>query len=605
LNNENKKCYEKSQIPIDEYFLNGDNTTYYSCNNTLYNSIENCKKCTNNNTCHLCHENYTFIEGNKSICIKKEGIEGRFIPDINDISNYIKCSSFIENCSVCNSTQCYLCNEGYIFINDNFSECILKESINLDFYFSNDNLTYYSCNSDKFKDNEKYKISKSSEVSFNESIQEYDITSIKIDLNESTIMSSLNNKNLNDLSSSLITNIPTLSTSGPVIGGNISYITSSIITTIPIINNNISDITPSFITNIPIISTNISDIATSFITTVSTFNNNISYITPSIITTVPTIINNISYITSSIITTVPIIYETISNNTSNFAISKEEIFIFVIKIYSINSGRILQQNEMKDFEFIYSKNYGENDESIIELTSKEELNENLKATFVDSKNMNDISIKLNDNKNNLDSEKVKEEIKNGGMNYNDITSDLKIYHYSILSSSEGCNFVLNTEENIENTYRIIYLNFKEISNDKKDIKVRCILSNTNGKKIPCFLYEKIYNKYTLQPYLYSENNEIITITKSDDNNNNNNNFDLQCSIYTEYNPDNPNNPVNRFKKKSNRLSTGVIIEIICSVVGVIVALTIAIIFVRRSRIKKSTQKRNDISIYNSDIELNK
>ena len=460
-------------------------------------------------------------------------------------------------------------------------------------------------------------------------------------------MSSLNNKNLNDLSSSLITNIPTLSTSGPVIGGNISYITSSIITTIPIINNNISDITPSFITSIPIISTNISDIATSFITTVSTFNNNISYITPSIITTVPTIINNISYITSSIITTVPIIYETISNNTSfisslifttlpttyqnaqakkrtkiifilqiqiinrrikifilaNFAISKEEIFTFVIKIYSINSGRILQQNEMKDFEFIYSKNYGENDESIIELTSKEELNENLKATFVDSKNMNDISIKLNDNKNNLDSEKVKEEIKNGGMNYNDITSDLKIYHYSILSSSEGCNFVLNTEENIENTYRIIYLNFKEISNDKKDIKVRCILSNTNGKKIPCSLYEKIYNKYTLQPYLYSENNEIITITKSDDNNNNN--FDLQCSIYTEYNPDNPNNPVNRFKKKSNRLSIGVIIEIICSVVGVIVALTIAIIFVRRSRIKKSTQKRNDISIYNSDIELNK
>ena len=110
---------------------------------------------------------------------KKGSIEGRVIPDINDISNYIKCSSFIENCSVCNSTQCYLCNDGYIFINDNFSECILKESINLDFYFSNDNLTYYSCNSDKFKDNEKCKISKSSEVSFNESIQEYDITRIK------------------------------------------------------------------------------------------------------------------------------------------------------------------------------------------------------------------------------------------------------------------------------------------------------------------------------------------------------------------------------------------------------------------------------------------
>ena len=84
-------------------------------------------------------------------------LEGKYIPDINDTSNYIKCSNFINNCDLCNVSQCQKCNDGYIFIDENFLECISKESINLDLYFSYDNITYYSCSNEKYKENEKCK----------------------------------------------------------------------------------------------------------------------------------------------------------------------------------------------------------------------------------------------------------------------------------------------------------------------------------------------------------------------------------------------------------------------------------------------------------------
>ena len=71
-----------------------------TCNNTNYNSISNCKKCSNNNSCSFCQDEYTFINGNKSICIAKSEIEGKYIPDTNDTSNYIKCSTIINNCNL-------------------------------------------------------------------------------------------------------------------------------------------------------------------------------------------------------------------------------------------------------------------------------------------------------------------------------------------------------------------------------------------------------------------------------------------------------------------------------------------------------------------------
>ena len=158
FNNETKICYEKNQIPIEECYLNEENTTYYSCNNTLYNSIKNCKSCSNKNSCSFCQDEYTFINKNKSYCFEKNEIQGKYILDINDNSNYIKCSDFINKCNICNNTQCILCEAGFIFIDDNFTKCVTIDSINLDIYFTNDNITYYSCINEKYKNDDKCKI---------------------------------------------------------------------------------------------------------------------------------------------------------------------------------------------------------------------------------------------------------------------------------------------------------------------------------------------------------------------------------------------------------------------------------------------------------------
>ena len=69
LNNEGKKCYNIDEItPINEYYLDENNISYYSCNDAKFNSIENCKECNKKDSCSLCKEGYTFINGDKSKC---------------------------------------------------------------------------------------------------------------------------------------------------------------------------------------------------------------------------------------------------------------------------------------------------------------------------------------------------------------------------------------------------------------------------------------------------------------------------------------------------------------------------------------------------------
>ena len=127
--------------------------SYYSCNDTNFNSIENCKECYEKDSCYLCKDNYTFINGNKSKCYEINELGEKYIIDPNDKSNYIKCSDFINNCFICNNSICLNCDEGYIFINDDFNNCLLKSSLNLTYYYSNDEKTYYSCENEKYKSN--------------------------------------------------------------------------------------------------------------------------------------------------------------------------------------------------------------------------------------------------------------------------------------------------------------------------------------------------------------------------------------------------------------------------------------------------------------------
>ena len=660
FNDEKKICYEKSQIPIEYCYLNEENTTYYSCNNSIYNLIENCKSCSNKNSCSFCQDEYTFINKNKSFCIEKNEIEGKYIPDMDDTSNYIKCSDFINNCSKCNNSQCSLCETGFIFIDDNFTKCISIDSINLDIYFTNDNITYYSCINEKYKNEEKCKIIfETSNIIYNNNFssvliidslnKESDTISEKI--NTSTTVSTL-------VESSNITNIPssnlinstiiesnirtTNSINSTIIGTTIPNTNSIIetnISTINIINSTIIEINISTTnsirstiiesninitnsinstiieSNIPIINSSNTTIIETNIPTTNLIKSTIMIPSTSLninTSSIPTILNiNTTSISSTLITTNPSIYATLPttniNSTittknkiifvlqiqiinkrlklfilANFVLSENDLFTFNINIYLINKGRILQQSEIKEMNFTISKLNSGNADSIIELISIEEINEDTKATLIDSKVNNDIEVIFNKNVKNLDTEKVKNDIKNGGIDYNNLPSDHKIYHYSIISSTQGCQFDLISEKNIENKDKNLNLDF--INLYKNNITARCFLSKSNGNKIPCTLEKDLYNVYSLKPYLYSDDKETITISQD----NIDKNIILECSIEFIY------------KKKSSGLSAGAIIGIICAIIGVIAILILIYYFLIRGRNKNNISNIRNTMTANSD-----
>ena len=90
LNNEGKKCYNIDEItPINEYYLDENNISYYSCNDAKFNSIENCKECNKKDSCSLCKEGYTFINGDKSKCYE--------ISALNTESEIVETSQVILN----------------------------------------------------------------------------------------------------------------------------------------------------------------------------------------------------------------------------------------------------------------------------------------------------------------------------------------------------------------------------------------------------------------------------------------------------------------------------------------------------------------------------
>ena len=327
-----------------------------------------------------------------------------------------------------------------------------------------------------------------------------------------------------------------------------------------------------------------------------------------------TITNNITEITSTIQTILSTLQTTSNNSTastiekiifilqiqminnrlklyilSTYAMSKDESITFIINIYSVNSGRILQKNELKEIKFTLPENYNGNTDSVIDLISVEEFSEDSRATLVNLKTSDDIEVKLNENENNLDTEKVKEEIKNGGIDYSNLSSGYKIYHYSIASSTQGCEFNLFSEGNIQDSNnKNISLNFVEVNNDNNNITAQCIISNTNRNKIPCTLGSNINNSYNLKPYLYSDDSETITISQS-----NNNSLILVCDI--------KKNSYRQNKNNSSGLSKGAIAGIVLGIVGVIIITIIAIVIFRRSLNKNIVGNSISSSVNNTDV----
>ena len=166
-NNENSEIKCLSSNEINKGYYHDNNNIYYSCiencdacsnNNSCINcssgfeyynkkchkKIDNCKEYSNNGNCSKCKDNFTFIDGNKFYCIDKEKLKDKYIQDPSDNSNYIRCENKYNNCDSCNDSRCLICKEKFVFINDNYLMCLLKSSLNMSEYFTNDNITYYS-----------------------------------------------------------------------------------------------------------------------------------------------------------------------------------------------------------------------------------------------------------------------------------------------------------------------------------------------------------------------------------------------------------------------------------------------------------------------------
>ena len=261
----------------------------------------------------------------------------------------------------------------------------------------------------------------------------------------------------------------------------------------------------------------------------------------------------------------------------NFAIFKTQYISFMIYIKKNNRRNLQENNFIKKEIYLYpDKDYQENENKISSLISHEEVDSN-NIVIEKIKKGEAFKLKLlNDNSDILDTQKVEEQIKKGGIDFSQVSNDYKISQYKIKYATKGCQFNLFSENVLSQNDKKIELNFIELNKGKnKNIKAKCLLSSQNKNNITCDLNEEIEGNYSLEPYLYSDTNEIITIVQ--------NNVDdyliLECQIN--------NNNDNSFssKKTSSEISIGIIIAIIAGSIIFIIIITIIICCIKRKRHK--------------------
>ena len=150
LHNDKKTC-----INIEEhnYYKDINDGYYYPCNN----SINNCEKCTSNNKCIKCVDDFIRKDKNYEECVPVGDIdEEKYYRDPKDNNMYLSCSNFVYDCVKCDyPNKCNECKEDFIFLNGNYKICYNKTKTNLKTFFSDDNITYYDCNDYKYKNNIK------------------------------------------------------------------------------------------------------------------------------------------------------------------------------------------------------------------------------------------------------------------------------------------------------------------------------------------------------------------------------------------------------------------------------------------------------------------
>ena len=139
---EQNKCYE------DSYFEG--NKSYYKKNDTFYEkcstSMPHCNICDDNTICHDCEKDHYFINDNYRECININNIKPEKEYYKEGSLNYYTCSfKGVKNCKECNDKNtCYLCNDNYALLSNNYSYCHPKSELSKG-YYHDENGMYFSC----------------------------------------------------------------------------------------------------------------------------------------------------------------------------------------------------------------------------------------------------------------------------------------------------------------------------------------------------------------------------------------------------------------------------------------------------------------------------
>ena len=148
LYNDKKTCINTTE---QKHYLDEKDRLYYLCNI----GVDKCEKCSEKKNCIKCQEGYAKLNSNNSICnLFSEINTEEYYIDPKDDNNYIKCSNYVKDCYSCEYPKgCNFCNEGFIMLNEDRQFCHEKEKTDLTGFFTNDNITYYSCRETRYKNN--------------------------------------------------------------------------------------------------------------------------------------------------------------------------------------------------------------------------------------------------------------------------------------------------------------------------------------------------------------------------------------------------------------------------------------------------------------------
>ena len=149
-NNNTRVCIDDTTIDGHYYSETDNGITYYR---RCHYSIPDCELCNSKTVCSHCYNNYIEIDnGEKCVDINSK----LYYLDTNDGNKNKSCGKYEGNpkCEECEINEgnyiCLKCSEGYAFFFDepDVNKCIDKstKNLNLNKYFTEDNINYYPCN---------------------------------------------------------------------------------------------------------------------------------------------------------------------------------------------------------------------------------------------------------------------------------------------------------------------------------------------------------------------------------------------------------------------------------------------------------------------------